>query len=511
MTVQSRLTVRQEREEPREKRLRGALVGVALLVAVLLATVQPAITLGVMGASALCVMVLVAPVVGLYLLPLAVAFGSLATMDLSGMRVGATDLLVGVLCVAWVVRHGRRVWAALHKLRSPALLGRLASAVQRRWEQDRLRVCVVGTLLAYLAVILASSLVARDRAAALKEGVKWTETALVVLFALWLLRRPGQIRLVVWLAIAASVAEALIGLGQWIAASGPFTAALRASGTFDQPNPYAGYLNLALAPALALAAFGKDARERWAAAGASFLLLLALALSGSRGGLLGLVAAMLVLVIVGQRWERLALVVVGAAIPLLTLAWLARLLPTSLLHMLRLDDLVPGGSITAANFSGWERLAHWAAGINMFRSNPALGVGAGNYADAYAHYASDLATWPEALGHAHNYYINAAAETGLLGLLTFCAFTVVTLLAGWRRAHTALADNVVPPPRALALGLFAALLALAVHNVTDDLFVHAMELQAALYIGCMLMLLPGILAGSAVEKTGAWNVPAASP
>src|SRR5262249_15792258 len=154
--------------------------------------------------------------------------------------------------------------------------------VHRRRERDRLRVSVLGALLAYLTTILASLLVASDRAAALKEGVKWTETALTLMFALWLLQRPAPIRLVIWLAVAVGVAEALVGLGQWVVGAGPISDGLRTSGTFEQPNPYAGYLNLALAPALALAALGEDARERWVAAGASLLLLSALTLSGSR-------------------------------------------------------------------------------------------------------------------------------------------------------------------------------------------------------------------------------------
>src|SRR5262249_47271165 len=335
----------------------------------------------------------------------------------------------------------------------------------------------------------------------LKETVKWMETTLVLACCLWLLRRPEQVRLVVWLAVAAGVLEALVGLGQWVAAAEPLSESLRISGTFYQPNPYARYLHLALAPALALAAFSREAWERWVALGASLLLLGAFVLSSSRGGVLGLAVATLTLAVVGVRRERFALLMVATGAPLLALAWLTKLLPAGLLQLMRLNDLAPGGSVTAANFSAWERLAHWAAGVNMLRGHPLLGVGAGNFDAAYARYAPDLTSWPEALGHAHNYYINAAAETGLLGLAAFCAFTALVLFTGWRRAHATQPAGALP--RALALGLFAALLALAVHNVTDDLFVHAMSLQVALYVGCLLLHMPLTAPGAAAHAAAA--------
>jgi hypothetical protein len=39
-----------------------------------------------------------------------------------------------------------------------------------------------------------------------------------------------------------------------------------------------------------------------------------------------------------------------------------------------------------------------------------------------------------------------------------------------------------------AMGVFAALVAFAVHDLTDDLYVHAMELQFALYVACALAI-----------------------
>ena len=70
---------------------------------------------------------------------------------------------------------------------------------------------------------------------------------------------------------------------------------------------------------------------------------------------------------------------------------------------------------TSENFAVVERMAHWQAGWEMFRDYPFLGVGPGNYPAVYEQYY--IPPWKEALGHAHNYYLNMAAEAGVPGLL----------------------------------------------------------------------------------------------
>ena len=53
----------------------------------------------------------------------------------------------------------------------------------------------------------------------------------------------------------------------------------------------------------------------------------------------------------------------------------------------------------------------------MAETQPWLGVGFGNYAAAYPDFR--LLLWENALGHAHNYYLNVAAEIGAIGLLAY--------------------------------------------------------------------------------------------
>ena len=70
----------------------------------------------------------------------------------------------------------------------------------------------------------------------------------------------------------------------------------------------------------------------------------------------------------------------------------------------------------------------------MAEKRPWLGVGLGGYEIAYSEYR--LANWPESLGHAHNFYLNMLAETGIFGLAAYLVLCVVLLWRSWHaRTH----------------------------------------------------------------------------
>ncbi|WIG61387.1 MAG: hypothetical protein OJF49_004135 [Ktedonobacterales bacterium] len=490
----------------------GATVGCVLVWAVLLALPRNAGT-ELLAGLAVVVAAGVSPLAGLCLIPWSAAFGSLFTVTLHGFNVSPTELLIAGLVVSCGVRWLREqggVRDAVAGIQWRTLPERVWVAMRTH----RLYAAVFGTLLLYLGVIVLSLLVASDRAATVKEIIKWAEVVVALALGVWVLRRSAaRVRIVAWAMIAAGVAEALVGYAQWALSPGGASSAEagRVFGTFGQPNPYAGYLNLSLPIALALALFGEDARERWVAGAASVLLLGSEFFSASRGGEIGLAAALVVLLAVGLRRECVVALVGGVGVAVVAIGVGTHLIPQSVvdaaLRPLRLNGISLDAPVTNANFSTMERLAHWVAGLRMFRAHPLLGVGAGNYDAAYAQFATNLSVWPESLGHAHNYYINVAAETGALGLLAFLAASGAMLWLGWRATRATRASTGRPyggvaagdagagmgmgagvPVRALALGLFAALVALMVHNLTDNLFVHDMETQVALCVVCLLCL-----------------------
>jgi O-antigen ligase len=183
-------------------------------------------------------------------------------------------------------------------------------------------------------------------------------------------------------------------------------------------------------------------------------------------------------------------VVAACAVALVVLAASAGLVPdvvlgrlTSFLPFVGVGDIA-AIEITDANYASLERLAHWQSALAMWRDHPWTGIGLGNYEAVYARYA--LPKWPYALGHAHNYYLNIAAETGLPGLLAYLTLWALASLQAWRAVRRASSAY----DRALALGALGMIVHVSVHNVVDNLWVHNMYIHVAIVLGLVQALRP---------------------
>lgn len=74
-----------------------------------------------------------------------------------------------------------------------------------------------------------------------------------------------------------------------------------------------------------------------------------------------------------------------------------------------------------------SRTTLWKTGLVMYRDNPVLGVGMGNYLDRYSDYVEK---YPELyLGHerysVHNSFLKVMAETGTIGIISFLLVYIV--------------------------------------------------------------------------------------
>jgi O-antigen ligase len=153
---------------------------------------------------------------------------------------------------------------------------------------------------------------------------------------------------------------------------------------------------------------------------------------------------------------------------------------TSFSQDLQFGD-VRGVDINDANYAVLERLAHWQAALDMARHNLWLGVGFGNYEPAYAGYA--LINWPAPLGHAHNYYLNLLAETGIMGL---AAYLLLWTAVFWQALH--LLRQLDWPQRGIVLGLLAAWASLSVHHLVDKLYVNNIYIHLGVMLGLLQLL-----------------------
>jgi O-antigen ligase len=333
-----------------------------------------------------------------------------------------------------------------------------------------------------------SSLVAERFGLALKEVVKWLELLAVYLITLNSLRRQSQLAALLAALLVAGAGEALYGAYQYATGQGPsaFTLGetLRAYGHFEQPNPFAGYLGTILPFAVALSLLAQPRWLRGLALIAGLALVAGILLSQSRGAWIGVLTALCVMALAGTGRARRLVWPAVYGLLLLTTISMAGLLPAS--WTARLGALIENFGlfdartviVTPDNFALVERMAHWQAGWSMFLDHPLLGVGAGNYPVAYELYS--LPGWREALGHAHNYYLNIAAESGLAGLIALLILLVVSYRQVARGVRTGAAAGL---ERAALLGALGCLVMLTVHNLFDNLLVHGLQVQLGFVLG----------------------------
>lgn len=355
---------------------------------------------------------------------------------------------------------------------------------------------------------------------ALKELVKWLQLFMIMLLIIDV-AGARRWRFVLGAVIAAAVVQALIGVWQFgIRGDGPEHFLIlgdrfyRAYGTFEQPNPYGGFIGLILPLSVGLAltaleAWVKPLLARWRTEpfleslasvlnkhliqliGTGLLaglLLAALLMSWSRGAWLGFGAAGLVILFAWPRKWWL-----GAALVLATVVGGLAALQLDLLPAEIADRLtgfsefvqtfdVRGVDITPANYAVIERLAHWQAAEDMARYNFWFGVGFGNYEPIYPGYA--LINWPYPLGHAHNIYLNLLAETGIIGLCAYLLLWGAIFWQTWRLTRAS--DGWV---RGISLGLMGTWTHLSAHNFLDKLYVANLHLHLGALLGVLTILM----------------------
>ncbi|MBM4044307.1 MAG: tetratricopeptide repeat protein [Planctomycetes bacterium] len=268
--------------------------------------------------------------------------------------------------------------------------------------------------------------------------------------------------------VLAGVLAALIGLGAYVAGLVEQPDRLRYAGyrlmkPFGNPTFMACFL---LLPMLLTVAHVRAATgwRFWARLAALALMLVALSLTRSESGLVGLLAGIVVYVLLLQQWNRrraaialgsasAGLAVILACLPL----WWPRVMsaafnPESTLH---------------------ARAFLWQTAWTMFKEHPWLGWGSGAFiSNAYRFLPPDANLYPYVgigaplsglINHVHNEIVEIAVETGLVGLTIFLAFIGIVFVRAARLAR-ATPDGEL---RATGLGLLAGAAAMLVESCGD--------------------------------------------
>ncbi|MFN2223990.1 MAG: O-antigen ligase family protein, partial [Candidatus Promineifilaceae bacterium] len=436
-----------------------------LVVAILPLQYAAALVLG----TALLLLMLIWPLFGLAVVLLAGPAGAMENHLIGVNLPESGQLLLAVTLSAWILRGVLRRRIIIHKtiLNVPFAI--------------------------FLIIGLVTLVPAASLSYGLKEVIKWVEMWLVMQMVLdlsatrseestttlWPARRWHKrfdTRWLMAMLLVAGLSQALIGIWQFaLRGDGPehfmiLERFYRAFGTFQQPNPYGGYMGLTASLGIGATsgmvfALVHRLRSGQAIPRLEWLWLaffsvcaifagLGLIMSWSRGAWLGFAGGMVVFLFFLPRRRIVGLALLSTSAILLGTAMYIDLIPAALSGRLVSfsEDLqvgdVRGVHITIENYAVIERLAHWQAGADMARQSLLIGVGFGNYEPAYQEFA--LLNWPHPLGHAHNYYLNILAETGVFGALAYLILWALIFVQVIR-----VVDCLSWPQKGLALGLLA--------------------------------------------------------
>lgn len=470
----------------------------AVVLGALLVALPLELAVLVIGGTAVGLLILIQPLVGLALTLIAGPFGALEQVILGSSGLDSGQILLFVTFAAWILRGmvRRKIVLPANGLTMPFIL-LIATAM----------VSLIGAPSVELGV---------------RELLKWLEMWLIVLLVLdlatedWegqdssLFGGPAKTGWILAMLLIAGLSQALIGIWQFaLRGDGPehflvLERFYRAYGTFEQPNPFGGFMNLtallAIGVLLGMVSFklrGSGGEKR--VAGGQWLVVtafvalvagvttMALLFSWSRGAWLGFAAGLAVMAFFWPRRRMIGFLLLAAGLLLIGVVTVTGRMPAAVTDRLtgfaedfRFGD-VRGVDINDENYSVLERQAHWQAGLDMLRDDVWLGVGFGNYAAAYEDYA--LINWPDALGHAHNYYINLLAEVGTAGLLAYLFFWLVVF---WQTIR--LLGALDWPARGIGLGLIAVWTALAAHHLVDKLYVNNIYIHLGVLLGLLQLM-----------------------
>lgn len=262
----------------------------------------------------------------------------------------------------------------------------------------------------------------------------------------------------------------------------------RASGTYINPDHFAGFLELVLPLPLAFLMAARIGVTARVLLGYAVLVIMAgLAVTFSRGGWIAAGAGILVLLsfLICHRNHRLRALLVLVFLLAGGTYFTVHILSNSITYMRRVSKPDESGPSVLDMSS---RLETWSGALQMWKDHPWYGVGPGHFDYRFRQYRPEpLQVRPE---HAHNDYLELLADWGVAGgvlVLAGIGIFVWGLVRSWR--HVRREENTfgtgMSTRYAFYLGAVSGLSALAVHSVVD----FNLHILANAMVGVVVMAL----------------------
>ena len=229
-------------------------------------------------------------------------------------------------------------------------------------------------------------------------------------------------------------------------------------GSFVNRHNFAAYMEMTIAVPLGLMFVGavpKDRRLLFLTA--IGLMGIALLLSGSRGGLLALLAEIFFLVILTTKTGSYGQFVlkVGLSAALFVMVIAGAILIGGESSLTRIAE-----TATSAQDISTNRLHIWSVTLEIIKNNPLFGAGFGAFGAAYTVY--DTMGGIERVEQAHNDYLQVLADGGIIALLIGAFFVFWLFRTGLRSIKTK--NNY---RRGVAIGALSGCFAILIHSIFD--------------------------------------------
>lgn len=209
----------------------------------------------------------------------------------------------------------------------------------------------------------------------------------------------------------------------------------RLAGTFEDPNEFAAFCVPALLIAAALAATALTPLRRLAFASGALVCALGIVLSGSRGGIIAIAAALVMWVIFGGRW-RMKVLVASVLVGIVVVGYVN--VAASPATRARLESITQGDKVSSNGGTG--RAEIWSIGLRAYHGHPIQGSGVGTFTKATPRYLARPGLvrrgdfFSDTPKVAHNMYLHVLVEVGLIGLGLFLLVLLACLTAVARAA-----------------------------------------------------------------------------
>lgn len=242
----------------------------------------------------------------------------------------------------------------------------------------------------------------------------------------------------------------------------------RVFSVFGNPNVLAEYLIMIIPLSISLMWYSKKIHKKLIFLATSGILILSLVLTLSRGGWIGFAFSALVFVLLIEKRLLLSIIPISVAGVFL--------LPQSILNrILSIGNL--------ADSSNAYRLTMWAITLEIIRDNPIAGVGLGHipFKETFETYIRTMPTY-----HAHNTYLEIAAELGIPGLIAFVFLLFIVFKYGIQK----LIDGENRYIRIMAAGIFSGLAGVLAHGAVENvIYLTRIIVYFWILIGLVLVLM----------------------